>query len=62
MNKWYIIFSYDKKGLIKTQTQRRGEVIEVQYNLDMATGMINFINERSQKYNNFIVESWKKLL
>ena len=62
MNKFYIIFSYDKRGLTGTKTIRRGEVIEVQYNLDMAIGMTNFVNERSQTYNNFIVESWKKLL
>lgn len=60
--KWYIIYTYEKRGLTGVKILRRSEIIEVQYNLDMAIGLQNFINERSEVYKNFIIESWTKLL
>jgi hypothetical protein len=60
-NKFYIIFSYEKRGLTGVKTVRRCEVVEVQYNLDTAVGLTSFIAEREQTYTNFIIESWKKL-
>jgi len=60
--KWYRIYTYEKRGLTGVKTIRRCEIIRVLYNLNTAPDLQSFINERSENYKNFIIESWQKLV